>query len=106
MMIEAAGSVLLLGYVLLAVLVLARRRDLERCRVLLADGVVASLGFKTAASLLKTLELNGWHQIGTFVAVLALRTVLKRVFIAEKTSLAQTAFKMHVDGYGRTRNLG
>ncbi len=89
--IEAAGSVLLLGYVGAALLALARQRGLEHCRLLLADGAVFSLGFKTAASLLKTLELNTWHQIGAFVAVLALRTVLKRAFAVEKTSLARSA---------------
>ncbi len=89
--IEAAGSVLLLGYVVAALLALARQRGLEHCRLLLADDAVFSLGFKTAASLLKTLELNTWHQIGAFVAVLALRTVLKRAFAAEKVSLARSA---------------
>ena len=88
--IEAAGSILLLGYVGAALLSLARQRGLERCRLLLADGAVFSLGFKTAASLLKTLELNTWHQIGAFVAVLTLRTVLKRAFAAEKASLARS----------------
>ena len=92
--IEAAGSALLLGYVGAALLALARQRGLERCRLLLADGAVFSLGFKTAASLLKTLELNTWHQIGAFVAVLTLRTVLKRAFAAEKASLARSASSM------------
>ena len=87
--IEAAGSLLLFGYVVAALLVLARRHDLDRGRLLLADGAVFSLGFKTAASLLKTLELNTWNQIGAFVAVLALRTVLKRAFAAEKLSLTE-----------------
>lgn len=93
--IEVAGSALLLGYVLAALLALARQRGLERCRFLLADGAVFSLGFKTAASLLKTLELNTWHQIGAFVAVLALRTFLKRAFTAERASLASSAFGVH-----------
>ena len=90
MAIEAAGSALLVGYVLAALLALARQHGLERCRLLLADGAVFSLGFKTAASLLKTLELNTWHQIGAFAAVLTLRTVLKRAFAAEKASLPHT----------------
>ena len=89
--IEAAGSALLLGYVLAALLALARQHGLERCRLLLADGAVFSLGFKTAASLLKTLELNTWHQIGAFLAVLTLRTVLKHAFAEEKASLARNA---------------
>ncbi|MGI4802228.1 MAG: DUF1622 domain-containing protein [Janthinobacterium lividum] len=89
--IEAAGSALLLGYVLAALLALARQHGLERCRLMLANGAVLSLGFKTTATLLKTLELNTWNQIGVFAAVLALRTVLKRAFVAEKASLAQVA---------------
>ena len=95
--IEAAGSALLLGYVLAALLALARQHGLERCRLLLADGAVFSLGFKTAASLLKTLELNTWHQIGAFLAVLTLRTILKRAFVTEKTILARTASAANVD---------
>ena len=95
--IEAAGSALLLGYVLVALLALARQHGLERCRLLLADGAVFSLGFKTAASLLKTLELNTWHQIGAFVAVLTLRTVLKRAFIVEKASLMPVTFRVEQD---------
>lgn len=50
--IEAAGSALLPGYVGAALPALARRRGLERCRLLLAEGASRSLGFKTAASLL------------------------------------------------------
>ena len=95
LLIEAAGSALLLGYVMAALLALARRSGLERCRLLLADGAVFSLGFKTATSLLKTLELNTWHQIGAFVAVLALRTVLKRAFAAEKASLSRHGPALH-----------
>lgn len=85
--IEAAGSLLLVGYVVAAVFALVTRQGLECCRLLLADGAVFALGFKTGASLLKTLELNSWHQIGAFLAVLTLRTVLKRVFVAEKAAL-------------------
>ena len=92
--IEAAGSVLLVGYVLAALFALARQHGLERCRLLLADGAVFSLGFKTAASLLKTLELNTWHQIGAFAAVLTLRTILKRTFAAEKASLAGATLRV------------
>ena len=95
--IEAAGSALLLGYVLAALLALARQHGLERCRLLLADGAVFSLGFKTAASLLKTLELNTWHQIGTFLAVLTLRTVLKRAFATEKASLVPVTSRVEPD---------
>ena len=87
--IEAAGSLLLVGYVVAALLALATRHGLESCRLLLADGAVFSLGFKTGASLLKTLELNSWHQISAFLALLTLRTILKRAFVAKKDALAR-----------------
>ncbi|MFC6591398.1 DUF1622 domain-containing protein [Deinococcus lacus] len=65
----------------------------EVARLLLADGVVTSLSFKAAASLLKILEVQTWSQIGMFAAVLALRTAFKRFFGWEaeqvRRSLAQ-----------------
>ena len=85
--IEAAGSLLLLSYVMLALTALFRRHGLERSRLLLADGAILALGFKTGASLLKTLELGTWRQIGAFAAILALRTILKRAFAADKAAL-------------------
>ena len=85
--IEAAGSLLLLGYVVVALTALLRQHGLERSRILLADGAVLALGFKTSASLLKTMELGTWRQIGAFAAILALRTVLKRAFAADKATL-------------------
>ncbi len=39
-----------------------------RGRLLVADGVVAALGYKTAATLLKTIELQAWSSIGMFAA--------------------------------------
>lgn len=89
--IEAAGSLLLLGYVLAALLALPRRHGLERSRLLLADGAVSALGFKTGASLLKMLELGTWRQIGAFVAILALRTVLKHAFAADRAAVLRLA---------------
>ena len=97
-LIEAAGSALLLGYVLAALAALVRRHGLERSRLLLADGAVLSLGFKTGASLLKTLELGTWQQIGSFVAILALRTILKRAFAAERATLLKPTLTGVQDG--------
>ena len=58
-----------------------------RRSLLVADGIVAALGYKTAATLLKTLELQTWNAILMFAAVLALRTVVKRVLVWEKGRL-------------------
>lgn len=93
LLIEVVGSAWLLGYVLAALLALLRgprSGRLERARLLIADGVVAALSFKVAATLLKTLGLQTWNQIGLFVVTLALRTLLKRFFSWEKRQLEHT----------------
>lgn len=92
LLVEVAGSAYLTGYVLAA---LWRLRGpslfrLEAARLLLAEGVVTSLSFKTAASLLKILEVQTWSQIGLFAAVLALRTLFKRFFTWEAEGLRRT----------------
>ena len=55
----------------------------------MADGVVSALGFKTAATLLKTIELQTWTAIGLFAATLTLRTLVKRVLVWEQVRLQQ-----------------
>lgn len=64
---------------LAALWALVRTRDLNRTRLLVADGILFALSFKTAATLLRTAELSGWTQIAMFVAIFALRIVLGRV---------------------------
>ncbi len=89
LLIEAAGSLLLLGFVLAATWAMLRGEGPERARLLVAEGAVLALGFKTGASLLRTLDLPTWSSIAAFAAILALRTLLKRVFVAEQRSLAR-----------------
>lgn len=50
-------------------------------QALMIEGSVCGLGLKTAASLLKALVVHDWNGILAFAAILALRTVLKRLFI-------------------------
>ena len=66
LLIEAVGSLYVLAYVLAALLTLARGPRyhlLTAARLLIADGALAALNFKVAATLLKTLELQSWQQI-------------------------------------------
>ena len=63
------------------------RLAIVRGRQLVADGVISALGFKTAATLLRTLELQTWSAIGMFAAILALRTSIKRVLVWEEIRL-------------------
>ena len=53
----------------------------------MADGIVAALGLETAATPPKTIELPTWSAIGLFAAILALRTVVKRVLVWEEDRL-------------------
>ena len=89
--IEAAGSALLVGFVLAACGALARGGGPDRARLLVAEGAVLALGFKTGAALLKTLDLPNWERIAAFAAILALRTALKRAFAAEQAALLAAA---------------
>ena len=63
------------------------RRSIVSARLAVADGIVAALGFKTAATLLKTIELRSWEAILMFVAVFALRTFVKQALVRETAVL-------------------
>ena len=66
---------------------LGSRDSIVAARLVVADGIVAALGLKTAASLLKTIELRSWDAILMFVAVFALRTVVKQALMREQAGL-------------------
>lgn len=86
-LIEVAGSLVIAWYVLQACRAALRPRGDIAARLLVADGVLAALGFMLAATLLKTLALRSWHQIGMFTFVLVFRTLLKHVFVSERRQL-------------------
>lgn len=67
-----------------------RRSAIVAARLAVADGIVAALGFKTAATLLKTIELRSWDAILMFCAVLALRTLVKQALVREEAGLRTT----------------
>lgn len=85
-LIETAAGVVLVGYCAAGFVSVLVRRDVERARGLVAEGALTALGFIVCATLLKTLLLISWQQIGIFACVLSLRTVMKRIFAAEAAS--------------------
>jgi uncharacterized membrane protein len=85
--IEFIGALLIIGYMLVALVTLIRTRNLITARLLVADGAIAGLSFKLAGTLVKTIVLHSWQQILMFVAIFALRTILKRLFTWERTRL-------------------
>ena len=85
--IEFIGALIIIGCVLAALITLLSSRDVGKARLLIADGIICALSFKIAGSLLKTISLHTWQQICMFMAILVLRTILKQVFMWERTEL-------------------
>lgn len=81
--IETAAGMVLAGYCTAAFSSIWRRWSPDRARALVAEGALTALGFIVCATLLKTLLLSSWQQIGIFASVFSLRTVMKRIFAAE-----------------------
>ena len=93
-LIEFGGSLVIASACLRGLAALAAGRGthaaIVRARLTVADGVVSALGYKTAATLLKTMELRTWTAIGLFAAILTLRTLIKRVLAREQARLRGT----------------
>ncbi len=87
-LIEFAGALLIVGYIIAALFTLVRSGDIVKARLLVIDGAISGLSFKLAGTLLKTIELQSWQQILMFFAIFALRTILKRVFTWERAHLS------------------
>ena len=83
-LIELAGALGIAGWCAAAAVSLVLHRSPSRAQALVIEGSLWGLGLKTAASLLKTLVVHDWNGILAFAAILALRTVLKRLFVWER----------------------
>jgi uncharacterized membrane protein len=86
-LIEFAGALLIVGYIVASLYTLVRTGSIVRARLIAADGVITGLSFKLAGTLLKTILIHTWSQILLFIVIFALRTVLKRFFTWERTRL-------------------
>jgi len=100
--IEFIGALLIVGYVLAALISLLRGRSIAEARLLVADGAIMGLSFKLAGTLLKTIVLHTWQQILLFLAIFALRTVLKRIFTWERGRLQHTFFQQELQDSAQT----
>ncbi|MBC5805911.1 MAG: hypothetical protein DLM53_03355 [Candidatus Eremiobacter antarcticus] len=90
--IEFVGTLLVFGHVIAAAWMLIwRKSDVKTARMTVADGALWGLSFEVAATLLKTLPVHSWSQIAMFAAIVAMRTVLKTVFAAERRWLGGAA---------------
>lgn len=85
--IEFGGAIIITTGVVRALIALAAGESIGRARLLVIAGALSGLGFKTAATLLKAIELGTWHGIAVFAAIFTLRTFIKQVFVWERTRL-------------------
>lgn len=90
-LIDLVGGLLIVAYVVAAGVALLRGRGVVRARLLAAEGATLGLSFKVAGTLLKTIELHTWEQILMFCVILALRVLLKRLFVWEAQRLRRSA---------------
>lgn len=87
-LIEFGGALIVVGHGAGALVSLAlRRRSVEHARLMVVEGALSGLGFKLAATLLKTIELQSPQQIAAFAAILALRTFIKAVLTRDRKRL-------------------
>ena len=92
MLVQLAGAIVVTYYAARALFSIVRRDGSDHARRLIAEGVLAALGFMVAGTLLSTLVLQTWEQIRIFAVVLSLRTLLKHVFASEaKAALSRPA---------------
>ncbi|WP_019585599.1 DUF1622 domain-containing protein [Deinococcus apachensis] len=89
LLVELVTNLVLFGYIVAALLTLIRGGGIPRARLLVVDGILFALNLKVVATLLRTMEITTWNQIGLFAAVFVLRAVLKRVTTWERRELRQ-----------------
>jgi uncharacterized membrane protein len=86
-LIELLAAFVVAYHAARALLSLAKDRQGDQARLLIARGVLDALSFSVAGTLLKTIGLQNWTQIRMFAFVLILRTVLKRIFQWENVAI-------------------
>ena len=91
-MIECVGALIIVAHAVRALgIVLRGRETIDRAKSTIADGAITGLDFKLAATLLKTMTLLAWHQIGMFAALYAIRFLLKQAFRREQQAATPRA---------------
>ena len=86
LVLQFTAGLLLAVYLSVAMVGLVLRRDLDHARRVVCEGVVATLGLMVPATVLRTLVVREWEEIGALATVLGLRIVLKKFFILERSS--------------------
>lgn len=82
--IECTGAIVIATAAFAAIALLILCHSIAYARRIFANGAIAGLDFKLAATLLKALALLEWQQIKMFAVILSLRMILKLTFAAEE----------------------
>lgn len=90
-LIEFGGALIVAVAVVRALASLATGGGIDHARLLVIAGSLSALGYKSAATLLKAIELGSWRGIGTFAAIFALRTVIKQMLVWERSRIGTGA---------------
>jgi len=88
--IDSVSALVIVGYCAAAFLTAVRLRRPMEAGALVAKGALLGMSIKLVATCLKTIELQTWNQIAVFLAIFALRVILKRIFQAEDKLGPQT----------------
>ena len=91
-LIEFGGALIIAVASVRALIALFVGQGIAMARFLMISGSLNALGFKTAATLLKVIQLGTWQGIGIFAAVLTLRTLIKHLSIWELAQLPRARF--------------
>jgi uncharacterized membrane protein len=86
-LIQFGAALLISGYAAAAIGALVRTREIDRARLIMADGVIAGLSLLVVGALLRMITLESWEDIGLFAAIFGMRTLLKRLFVWEEARL-------------------
>ena len=90
-LIEFGGAIIIAIAVVRSLLTLVGEGGIAGARRQVIAGTLSALGFKTAATLLKVIELGTWQSIGVFAAIFTLRSIVKQLFVWEQTRLTADA---------------
>lgn len=86
--IQLLAGLILSGYVLAAMAGPVLRGEVNRARLLIAEGVVTAIGLMLPATILRTLVVRDWEHILNLALVLAIRIVVKHFFVWETSRLS------------------
>jgi hypothetical protein len=82
--VDFVSAIVIVGYCVAAFVTGVYSRSPTQPHNLVARGALLGMSMKLVGACVKTIQLQTWNQIGLFLAILALRMILKRSFVMEK----------------------